>query len=274
MKVSHVVQFLLALCFASIAASTAAQTADKPFEPTVGQEGKDVVWVPTPFALIEKMLDMAKVTPQDYVMDLGSGDGRNIIAAAKRGARALGVEYNPDMVELSRRTAAKEGVADNAQFVQGDMYEADISQASVMALFLLPENLRRLTPKFLDLKPGSRIVANGFGIDGWDADETGRAEGDCGSWCTSLLYIVPAKVGGTWRLPQGELKLEQKFQTLTGTLSAGGKQIPISNGRLRGEQITFVVGNAEYTGLVRGGTMQGTVKGGPSGSWTANRSDL
>jgi SAM-dependent methyltransferase len=274
LKVSHAVQFLLALCFASLAASAAAQTTEKPFEPTVGQEGKDVVWVPTPFALIEKMLDMAKVTPQDYVMDLGSGDGRNIIAAAKRGARALGVEYNPDMVELSRRTAMKEGVADKAQFVQGDMYEADISQATVMALFLLPENLRRLTPKFLDLKPGSRIVANGFGIDGWEADETGRAEGDCGSWCTSLLYIVPAKVAGTWRLPQGELKLEQKFQTLTGTLSSGGKQIPITKGRLRGEQITFVAGNAEYTGLVKGGTMQGTVKGSTGGSWTANRSDL
>ncbi len=274
LNVSHAFRLLLALSFAAVAASAAAQTADKPFEPTVGQEGKDVVWVPTPFALIEKMLNMAKVTPQDYVMDLGSGDGRNIIAAAKRGARALGVEYNPDMVELSRRTAMKEGVADKAQFVQGDMYEADISQATVMALFLLPENLRRLTPKFLDLKPGSRIVANGFGIDGWEADETGRAEGDCGSWCTSLLYIVPAKVAGTWRLPNGELKLEQKFQTLSGTLSSGGKQIPITKGRLRGEQITFVVGNTEYTGLVKGGTMQGTVKGGPSGSWTANRSDL
>ena len=104
--------------------------------------------------------------------------------------------------------------------------------------------------------------------------ETGRSEGECGSWCTSLLYIVPAKVGGTWRLPQGELKLEQKFQTLTGTLSSGGQQIPITKGRLRGEQITFVAGNAEYTGVVKGGTMQGSVKGGPSGSWTANRSDL
>ena len=274
LNVSHAFRFLLALSFAGVAASAAAQTADKPFEPTVGQEGKDVVWVPTPFALVEKMLDMAKVTAQDYVMDLGSGDGRNIIAAAKRGARALGVEYNPDMVELSRRNAAKEGVADKAQFVQGDMYEADISQASVMALFLLPENLRRLTPKFLDLKPGSRIVANGFGIDGWEADETGRSEGECGSWCTSLLYIVPAKVAGTWRLPQGELKLEQKFQTLTGTLSSGGQEIPIVKGRLRGEQITFVAGNAEYTGVVKGGTMQGSVKGGASGSWRANRSDL
>src|SRR5688500_10286420 len=117
----------------------AQDAAEKPCEPTVGQEGKDVIWVPTPQVLVEKMLDMAKVTPKDFVMDLGSGDGRNVIAAAKRGARALGVEYNPKMVELSKARAAKEGVADKAQFVQGDMYEADVSQATVLALFLLTQ---------------------------------------------------------------------------------------------------------------------------------------
>src|SRR5215210_5934524 len=191
-----------AFVFAALLLSGTAygQTSEGTFQPTVGQEGKDVVWVPTPPVLVEKMLDMAKVTPQDFVMDLGSGDGRNIIAAAKRGARALGVEYNPNMVELSTRTAEAEGVGDRAKFVQGDMYEADISQATVLALFLLPENLRKLTAKFLDLKPGTRIVANHFGIDGWDADETGNAEGDCMTWCTALLYIVPAKVSGTWQL--------------------------------------------------------------------------
>ena len=265
----------LALCFVAAAGgSWAAETSDKPFEPTVGQEGKDVVWVPTPYSLVEKMLDLAKVTPQDFVMDLGSGDGRNIIAAAKRGARAVGVEYNPDMVELSRRTAAKEGVSDKATFVQGDMYEADISQATVMALFLLPENMRRLTPKFLALKPGSRIVANAFGIDGWEPDKTERIEGDCGSWCTALLFIVPAKVAGTWKLPQGELALEHKFQVVSGTLSSGGKKIPISNGRLTGDQITFSVGNVTYVGQVKGDTMQGRTKGSTNGPWTASRADL
>src|SRR5262249_31901239 len=180
-------------CSIAFAGGTAlAQTAQKPFEPVVGQSGKDVVWVPTPFVLVEKMLDMAGVTPQDYVVDLGSGDGRNVIAAAKRGARALGVEFNPKMVQLSKRNAAKEGVADKATFVEGDMYEADISEATVLALFLLTENLNKLAPKFMDLRPGTRIVANGFGIDGWNADETGRADGDCGSWCTAYLYIVPA----------------------------------------------------------------------------------
>ena len=266
---------LAALAFVSLAGAAFAQadTTDKPFEPTVGQEGKDVIWVPTPYVLIEKMLDLAKVTPKDFVMDLGSGDGRNIIAAAKRGARARGVEYNEKMVEYSRRAAEKAGVADKAEFVQGDMYEADISQASVMALFLLPENLRRLTPKFLALKPGSRIVANGFGIDGWEADKTERAEGDCGSWCTALLYIVPAKVDGTWKLPQGELKLEQKFQNVSGTLSSpnGAKPVPVT-GKLDGERITFKAGNTEYTGVVKGTTMQGRVSG--SGAFTASRSDL
>lgn len=274
MNVSRSVSRLfLAACFVSLAA-IAQQTPEtkEPYEPIEGQAGKDVVWVPTPLVLVEKMLDMARVTPRDFVMDLGSGDGRNIIAAAKRGARALGVEYNPDMVELSRRNAAREGVADKAQFVQGDMYEADISQATVLALFLLTENLNRLAPKFLALKPGSRIVVNGFEIDDWKFDETGRAEGDCMSWCTAYLYIVPARVEGTWRLPQGgRLKLEQKFQELTGTLTAGGTSTPITNGRLRGEQIRFTVGGTEYTGRVDGDTMSGDLKGSATGAWTATR---
>jgi len=268
-------QTFFAFCFASVSAFGATtESADKPYEPMVGQAGKDVVWVPTPFSLIEKMLDLAKVTPQDFVIDLGSGDGRNVIAAAKRGARGLGVEYNSDMVELSKRNAAKEGVADKATFVEGDMYEADISTATVMALFLLPENLRRLTPKFLDLKPGSRIVANGFGIDGWEADKTERIEGDCGTWCTALLYIVPAKVAGTWRLPQGELTLDQKFQVVSGTLSSGGTKTPVTHGRLNGDQISFTVGGTAYVGRVKGDTMQGRTKGASNGTWTAARADL
>ena len=274
MNVSRSVSRLfLAACFVSLAA-IAQQTPEtkEPYEPVEGQAGKDVVLVPTPLVLVEKMLDMARVTPRDFVMDLGSGDGRNIIAAAKRGARALGVEYNPDMVELSRRNAAREGVADKAQFVQGDMYEDDISQATVLALFLLTENLNRLAPKFLALKPGSRIVVNGFEIDDWKFDETGRAEGDCMSWCTAYLYIVPARVEGTWRLPQGgRLKLEQKFQQLTGTLTAGGTSTPITNGRLRGDQIRFTVGGTEYTGRVNGDTMSGDLKGSATGAWTATR---
>lgn len=245
-------------------AAEAPDSTQREFRPEVGQAGKDVVWVPTPPVLVEKMLDVAKVTPQDFVMDLGSGDGRNIIAAAKRGANALGVEYNPDMVEYSRRAAEKAGVADKAQFVQGDMYVADISKASVMALFLLPENMNKLVPKFLALKPGSRIVANQFAASGWEPDETGRVEGDCGSWCTWLLYIVPAKAEGRWRMQNGELELEQKFQMLTGSYTANGTTAQISGGRLRGDQITFSIGDKTYSGRVSDDAMVGS-------GWNATR---
>ena len=264
---------LLALCLRAAAAADAAQETDRPFEPVSGQAGKDVVWVPTPSVLVEKMLDLAKVTPSDFVMDLGSGDGRNIIAAAKRGARALGVEYNPEMVKLSRQLAAKEGVGAKAQFVEGDMYEADISQATVLALFLLPENLDRLVQKFLDLKPGSRIVLNTFGITGWAADRVEFAGGDCGQWCEALLYIVPAKVAGQWHSPQGTLTLEQKFQVLSGSLDSAGGRTEIADGRIDGDQIRFTAGGIQYTGKVRNDTIEGQTASGAPGSWTATRQD-
>jgi SAM-dependent methyltransferase len=241
------------------------------FEPFSGQPGKDVIWVPTPHVLVEKMLDMARVTPDDYVIDLGSGDGRNVIGAAKRGAQALGVEYNADMVELSRRIAAKEGVADKAKFAQGDMFEADISRATVLALFLLPDNMRKLKQKFLGLRPGARIVTNGYEIDGWEPDEVGKAEGDCVSWCTAYLYIVPANVAGTWQLPEGDLRLEQNFRTVSGTLSTGGRTVPIANARLSGERISFTAGMARYEGRVSGNAMTGTVSGRSAGRWRAMR---
>jgi SAM-dependent methyltransferase len=259
---------VLVMAVGSGVAPAIAQTQAETYKPTVGQPGKDAVWVPTSPALVEKMLDMAKVTKDDFVMDLGSGDGRNVIAAAKRGARGVGVEYNPDLVALSNRLAATEGVGDRAKFVQGDMYAADISQATVLALFLLTENLDRLMPKFLALKPGTRIVANTFGISGWTPDETEKLETDCTNWCTSLLWIVPAKVEGTWRLPQGELTLKQEFQMITGTLA--GK--PLQSGRLHGEQIRFTVDGVEYEGRVTASAMEGTVaSSGSKSAWKATR---
>ena len=264
----------VAVCVLAVAASATAQTpapATGPFTPTVGQAGKDVVWVPTPAALVDKMLDMAGVTAQDYVMDLGSGDGRNVIAAAKRGATAVGVEYNPDMVALSRKEAEKQGVANKATFIEGDMYEADISRATVLALFLLPHNLTKLTPKFLALKPGTRIVGNTFAPEGWTADESETISGDCVSWCTSLLWIVPAKIEGTWKMPQGELSLKQEFQMVSGSLTSSGSP-SLVNGKLRGDLIIFTTGDTEYTGRVNGDKMEGTIKsGGTNGSWSATR---
>jgi precorrin-6B methylase 2 len=247
-----------------LAIEAAAQTPT--YEPTPGQAGKDVVWVPTPQELVEKMLDMAKVTPQDVVIDLGSGDGRNVIAAAKRGARAFGFEYNPEMVALSRRKAQEAGVADRATFIEGDMYEADISKATVLALFLLPSNLDKLAPKFLALKPGTRMVNNTFQVTGWEADASETIEGSCTSWCTSHLNIVPARAAGTWRLGTNDLALTQEFQMVSGTLGA----TPITGGRLSGEQISFKVGDTQYTGKISGDRMEGTATtGGKTQSWTA-----
>jgi hypothetical protein len=256
------------LLLLAAAAPVAAQ--ESTFKPEVGQAGKDVVWVPSPPATVERMLDLAKVTPQDFVIDLGSGDGRNVIGAAKRGANALGVEYNPDMVELSKRLAKEAGVAEKAQFVQGDMFVADISKASVMALFLLPSNLLRLRDKFLELRPGSRIVSNTFSIQDWTADETVTVE-NCEQWCTVMLYIVPAKVDGKWRVGSDVLELKQEFQMVSGTLTSGGQSTPVT-GSLRGEELTLKAGSRAITARVQGNQIDGTAADGASkSSWRATR---
>jgi SAM-dependent methyltransferase len=262
----------LVLLLTLVTSSATWTQSVQPYQPVAGQPGKDVVWVPTPPALVDKMLAMAQVTPKDFVIDLGSGDGRNVIGAAKLGARALGVEYNPDLVVLSRRNAADAGVSDKATFVEGDMFASDFSQATVLALFLMPEHLFTLRPKFLDLKPGTRIVSNTFGIEDWDPDETATIAGGCKAWCTALLWIVPAKVEGAWRLGPGELMLKQDFQMISGTLASGATTTPITGGRLRGNEISFIVGGAQYIGRVSGGAIEGTVNAsGSISNWKAAR---
>jgi SAM-dependent methyltransferase len=262
--------FALVLAFGTLAE---AQTTKQKFEPEVGQEGKDVVWVPTPDALVEKMLDMADVTVKDYVIDLGSGDGRTVIAAAKRGARALGVEFNPDMVELAKRNAEEEGVSSRAKFVQGDLYEADLSDATVITLFLLPEINLALRPQLLRLRPGTRIVSNTFTMGEWATDDEETVDEDeCDHYCTALLWIVPARAEGTWKFEGGEINLEQEFQMVSGTVTRGGKEVKLSRGRLLGHQLTFRAGGAEYSARVTGKTMKGTVTlNGKTESWTATR---
>lgn len=249
----------------------AAHSATREYKPEVGQEGKDVVWVPTPQALVDRMLAMAKATPKDFIIDLGSGDGRTVITAAKRGIRAHGIEYNPSMVELSKRNAAKEGVSDKATFVQADLFESDFSKATVLTLFLLPEINLKLRPKILGLKPGTRVVSNSFDMDDWEADETSTIEQGCEDWCTAYLWIVPARVHGTWKLAQGELTLKQTFQMIEGNLTTRGRTLEISEGKLNGEQITFNAGTARYSGRVKGKTMQGNISSG--GTWLAQRVD-
>ena len=274
MSSSRVVgRVVVTFCGAMLAATVLAQTqaTQKPFKPEVGQAGKDVVWVPTPQALVDKMLDLAQVTPKDFVMDLGSGDGRTVITAAKRGARAMGIEYNPDMVELSKRNAAEAGIGDRATFVKADLFETDFSKATVVTMFLLPSINMKLRPTILDLKPGTRIVSNTFDMEDWTPDETETVTEGCeSSWCTALLWIVPAKVEGTWHLPNGDLALTQNFQVISGTLASGGTSAPV-NGRLRGEEITFTAGTTEYKGRVTGNAMEGTIGGGTNGSWKATR---
>lgn len=262
----------LSLSVLATAVFAQAQPANGTFEPAVGQEGKDVVWVPTSQSLVNKMLDMAKVTPKDFVIDLGSGDGRTVITAAKRGVRALGIEYNPDMVELSRHNAAKEGVNDKASFIQADLFESDFSKATVITMFLLPDINLKLRPKILDLRPGTRIVSNSFSMGEWKADQTATVTAGCSSYCMAMLWIVPAKVEGTWQLPQGDLTLKQEFQMISGTLKSGAAGTAIMNGRLSGERIRFTVGGDQYAGRVNGNTMAGTVKSGASsGKWSAIR---
>ena len=269
-------QLLLALCLSVTAAGVLAQAqpAKQQYEPQVGQAGKDVVWVPTSQALVDRMLDMAKVTPNDYVIDLGSGDGRTVITAAKRGARALGIEYNPDMVELSKRNAAREGVSDKASFAKADLFASDFSNATVITMFLLPDINLKLRPKILDLKPGTRVVSNSFTMGEWTADQTtvaSETEG-CQSYCTAYLWIVPAKAEGTWQLPQGEFTLKQSFQMVSGTLKSGNSTATITNGRLQGDQISFTAAGAQYSGRVNGNAIEGTVKsGGNSSKWSATR---
>jgi precorrin-6B methylase 2 len=246
----------LALLFAFAGTAAFAQPQKAPaatYEPSVGQEGKDVVWVPTPQSLVNKMLDMAKVTPQDFLMDLGSGDGRTVITAAKRGVRAMGVEYNPDMVELSKRNAEKEGVANRATFVKADLFETDFSKATVITMFLLPDINLKLRPKILGLKPGTRIVSNTFTMGEWQADETASADNGCdSSWCTALLWIVPAKVAGSYRTELGEVTLKQEFQMLSGTLRSTDGKTSALQGKVRGEELSFRAGGREYRGKLNG----------------------
>src|SRR5262249_2066202 len=162
----------------------------------------------------------------DLLMDVGSGGGRTVITAAKRGVRATGVEYNPDMVALSIKNAAAAGVSDKASFVKADIFDTDFSKATVITLFLLPDLNLRLRPKLLDFAPGTRVVSNSCRMEAWEPDQTETVSEDCTSWCTALLWVVPAKVEGTWQMSQGDLTLSQQFQMLTGTLGS----TPIANG--------------------------------------------
>lgn len=260
---------LWAMMFAATA--SLAQTPPAPiYEPEYSQPGKDVVWVPTPEMMVDTMLDLAKVTPDDYVIDLGSGDGRLVIGAATRGARALGVEYDDNLVRYSLREAEKRGVTQKAQFIKADIFTTDFSQATVLTLFLLPEMNLRLRPQFLAMKPGTRIVANYFRIGDWSPDEEVRLPESekCRSYCVAYLWIVPANVAGAWHTPQGELTLTQNHQHVNGTLGAQ----PVLQGRVRGDTLNFAVDGVSYSGRISEGVIDGMVSNeGAATRWRATR---
>ncbi|MFT4174358.1 MAG: methyltransferase domain-containing protein [Rhodocyclaceae bacterium] len=258
-------------CSVVLGATGCAHTGtdgDAVFTPTVGQHGKDVIWVPTSQAMVDLMLDMAGLTPADYLVDLGSGDGRLVITAARRGATALGIEYDADMVALSRRLAEAEGVSGRASFAEADIFKSDFSSATIVTLFLLPNLNERLRPTLLNMRPGTRVVANSFRIGDWLPDETVTLKEGCWGHCLALKWVVPAKVGGTWKMDGKELRLVQKYQMLEGSLRDSAGSLAVVEARMNGPQIQFVAGGKRYVGHVDGDTMQGVVDG---ARWSATR---
>ncbi|CAA9398604.1 MAG: hypothetical protein AVDCRST_MAG51-771 [uncultured Ramlibacter sp.] len=248
------------------------------YKPTVGQEGKDVIWVPTPDDVVQRMLDMAQVTRGDRVVDLGSGDGKITIAAAKRGARARGIEYNPDMVALSRRNARNQGV--EVDFEQGDIFAADFSDADVVTLYLLPDLNERLRPILLNMKPGTRVTSHQFRMGPWEPDRTDDVNGR-----HAHFWMVPAKVGGNWMVrvdgePPLEVRLEQQYQKLQGHASLGGERVPLQAPAVKGPAVSFGI-PSRSAGVMRfegtadnAGQMSGTVvlAGGQRKPFSARRS--
>ncbi|NUZ07329.1 class I SAM-dependent methyltransferase [Piscinibacter koreensis] len=255
-------RLLTASAAALLVLTGCAQPAAKPFEPTVGQAGKDVIWVPTPDAVVERMLELAQVKSGDRVVDLGSGDGKIAIAAAKRGARARGIEFNPDMVALSKRNAQAQGV--QVDFRQGDIFASDFSDADVITLYLLPHLNEKLRPILLDMKPGTRVTSHQFQMGDWKPDRTDDLEGR-----QAHLWIVPAKVAGRWSVrvdgqPELAVHLVQRYQALEGHLERGGSQVPLQDARVEGPRVSFAVpqdgGTARFQGSTgHGGPMEGTV---------------
>src|SRR5688572_15134379 len=257
-----------AMMLAGVALSAQTVTAEtqKPFEPRVSQPGKDVVWVPTPQSTVDAMLNLAKLTKDDFLVDLGSGDGIIVITAAKRGARAMGVEVNPDKVAFAEGRAKEAGVSARATFKQGDFFKTDFSQANVLTMFLLPSLNEALRPTILNMKPGTRVVTNTFrmgsGDDEWKPETEVRVDGCETSWCTAILYIVPAKVEGVWTMGTNKLTFTQKFQELSGTLAASA----VSGGKIVGNDITFTAGGTTYAGTVSADGK--SIKG---ANWSASR---
>jgi len=270
------------LAAALFALAPAAYAQQKDFKPHVGQQGKDVVWVPTPDEVVERMLNMAQTKPEDYVIDLGAGDGKIAIAAAKKfGARSTGIEYNPDMAALAQRNAQAAGVGGKAQIVQGDIFVSDFTQATVLTMYLLPSLNMRLRPQILAMRPGTRVVTHAFNMEDWEPDESSDVDGR-----RVYLWVVPASVAGRWAMELSgaggsekiSLNLDQKYQRIEGVAYLGSTLAGLREPRLSGFRIGFAyVDNhgvrRDFTGRVTGATMEGSFRtdGGQDGRWSATK---
>ena len=252
--------------------------AQKAYEPQVGQAGKDVIWVPTPDEVVNRMLRMAQVTANDLVFDLGAGNGKIAIAAAKLGAKAVGVEYNPDLAKHAQGNVVAAGVTDKARIVQGDIFATDFSQATVVTMYLLPALNMKLRPTILSMRPGTRVVSHSFTMEDWEADEISSMDGR-----RAYFWVVPAQVNGSWALEAGseksEIAFEQRFQKIEGTVSFGAAmQGGLRDARLRGFSIGFAIADnngvlKNYSGRVTNGKMEGNWRGdnGSEGRWSATK---
>ena len=246
-----------------------SQHGDEKYQPRVGQHGKDVIWVPTPDDLVVKMLETAKVTAGDRVFDLGAGDGKIPIQAARQfGATAVGIEYNPEMAALARRNAQRAGVSDKVTIITGDIFKEDFSKATVVTMYLLPELNMRLKPLLLKMPPGTRVVSHSFDMGSWEADEVIIGQNNYYGY----FWVVPAPVHGQWTLRDANgrglsLKLVQSFQKLQGSVTIAGKSFPLSSGRLSGPQISLQFYDEQMipisiTGSIKGNSLEGMLAAG------------
>jgi hypothetical protein len=265
---------------ALLATASVAYAQKQEFKPYVGQQGKDVVWVPTPDEVVDRMLTMAQTKPEDYVIDLGAGDGKIAIAAAKKfGARSMGVEYNPDMVAYAQKNLQAAGVAGKAQIVHGDIFATDFTQATVLTMYLLPSLNMKLRPQILALRPGTRIVTHAFNMEDWEPDESSDVDGR-----RVYFWVVPAKVEGRWAMELSgggasekvSINLDQKFQKIQGVAYMGSVLAGLRDPHLSGFRISFAYVDSrgvrrDFAGRVTGATMEGSFRAdnGQEGRWSA-----
>lgn len=264
MKFSRFLLYVLLTSWLNLAfASTTSAPAE--YKPQVGQEGKDVIWVPTPEGLIDKMLAAAKVNDKDILFDLGAGDGIIAITAARKyGAKSVGIEYNPDMAQFARRKVAEAGLTDKVKIITGDIFQEDFSSATVVTLYLMPHLNMKLRPILLKMKPGTRVVSNTFTMGDWEPDETVFDQ----HW-KGFFWVVPAQIEGAWVMTGMEggplrLNLSQSFQNIGGTLTRGGQTLALVGAKLRGDEVKFQFITPDrkvhaFSGRLEGRRLTGTV---------------